>query len=277
MRHHLRFVRDTIVIQTLNYVASNADNVFIGRSLGSAALGQYNRAYNLASLPASQLAIPLEQVILPRLSAALGTDFDATLVRCQQVMLYALLVPLSIVAGTAYPLVYVCLGSQWQHVPELMQIQAIGQGFSAVGYIYWWSFLVKRRTGVMVFGEGVVEVLMVVVIAFVVKDGSPTVAWCVAAGQMCMTLASTVVARRVLDLDALALLRVALPPVLTLTAAALGADQIARAGWSSPVLALLAASLAWTAVSASGYVLLPQIRRDLQEVVRLLRSAREGR
>jgi PST family polysaccharide transporter len=276
VRHHVRFGRDTAAIQTLSYAASNADNIFIGRSLGGTALGQYNRAYNLASLPTSQLAIPLEQVILPRLSRSLDGDFDATLIRCQRVMVYALTVPLSVVAGVAYPLVHIFLGSHWIQVPELIQIQAAGQVFSAIGYMYYWSFLVKRRTGVMVFGEGLVEIALVLVIALVAKDGNAVVAWCVAAGQMCMTLASATIASRVLKLDVLGLFRVAVIPVLTLVVAAVGADAVATAGWPSPVLALVASGVSWIAISAAGYTLLPPVRSDLRLLGGLLRAAWEG-
>ncbi len=275
IRHHLRFGRDTAAIQTLSYAASNADNIFIGRSLGSAALGQYNRAYNLAALPTTQLAIPLEQVILPRLSRALDSDFDETLLRCQRIMVYALTVPLSIVAGVAYPLVHVFLGSRWVQVPELIQIQAAGQVFSAIGYMYYWSFLVKRRTGMMVFGEGVVEIAMVVAIALLAGDGNATVAWCVAAGQMCMTLATAIIARPVLGIDVFGLLRVAVVPVLALVAASAGSDAVARAGWSSPVLALIASGVAWIGISAVSCALLPSIRSDLRLFAGLLSAARE--
>lgn len=277
VRHHIRFGRDTAAIQTLSYAASNADNIFIGRSLGSTALGQYNRAYNLASLPTSQLAIPLEQVILPRLSRSLNDDFDATLLRCQRVMVYALTVPLSIVAGVAYPLVHVFLGAHWTQVPELIQIQAGGQVFSAIGYMYYWSFLVNRRTGMLVFGEGLVEIALVVAIALLAKDGTATVAWTVALGQLCMTLASAVIASRVLRLNVFGLLRVAVLPVLLLVLAAAGADAVARAGWSSQVLALLASSVAWIAISAASYTLLPSVRSDVRLLGGFLKAARRGR
>jgi O-antigen/teichoic acid export membrane protein len=106
----------------------------------------------------------------------------------QRAMVYVQLVPLSLIAGTAYPLVRVFLGSRWLAVPELMQIQAIGAAASAVGYIYWWMLLVKRRSGMIVLSEGAVEILMVIGMALVVRTGSSSVAWCVAAGQVVMLI-----------------------------------------------------------------------------------------
>ena len=43
----------------------NADNILIGRFLGSAALGAYAVAYNVMLLPFSQLAGPLQEVLFP--------------------------------------------------------------------------------------------------------------------------------------------------------------------------------------------------------------------
>ena len=49
----------------LFYCNRNADNILIGRFLGSAALGAYAVAYNVMLLPFSQLAGPLQEVLFP--------------------------------------------------------------------------------------------------------------------------------------------------------------------------------------------------------------------
>jgi O-antigen/teichoic acid export membrane protein len=275
LRRHLIFGRDTAVIQTLNYVASNADNALVGRVLGRTVLGEYNRAYSLVLLPLNQLAVPLEQVILPRLSAALNDDFDEVTLRCQRAMVYVQLVPLSLIAGTAYPLVRVFLGSRWLAVPELMQIQAIGAAASAVGYIYWWMLLVKRRSGMIVLSEGAVEILMVIGMALVVRTGSSSVAWCVAAGQVVMLINTALLCRRILGVKLLPLARISSTALELTAAAAICANYVGRMRWwPSSYEALVVALVAWTIVFCAGWFISPSVRNDMRVVVDILKSAR---
>lgn len=272
VRRHFVFGRDTVAVQTLNYIASNADNVLVGRVLGSTALGEYNRAYSLAVLPLQQISIPLGQIILPRLSAALDDGFDEAMLRCQRVMAYAQLVPISALVGTAYPLVWVFLGPRWSPVSQLIQILAIGAAASALSYIFWWVLLVNRRTGLFLVSEGPLEIAMTVAMALVVKYGSVSVAWCVSAGQTLILLASAVLCRRMLGIDLRALARVSSVPLALTVGSALAASAISRAGWwPNHVLALVAATLVWVGICGFAWLLSRHIRDDARFILGLLR------
>jgi O-antigen/teichoic acid export membrane protein len=54
--------------QTLNYLNRNADNILVGRFLGSGALGAYSVAYNIMLLPLSRLIWPIQDVLYPAYS-----------------------------------------------------------------------------------------------------------------------------------------------------------------------------------------------------------------
>lgn len=55
----------TLVARLLSYANLNADNLLVGRFLGSVPLGVYSIAYNVMFLPASRIAEPLQQVLFP--------------------------------------------------------------------------------------------------------------------------------------------------------------------------------------------------------------------
>lgn len=65
----LKFGAGITGFDMINYFSRNADNILIGRFIGSLALGLYSKAYQLLMLPITQLRDPLNTVALPALSA----------------------------------------------------------------------------------------------------------------------------------------------------------------------------------------------------------------
>lgn len=57
-----------VAASLLTYAKNNADNLLVGRVLGSAALGIYAVAYNLMFVPLNRLIIPIQETIFPALS-----------------------------------------------------------------------------------------------------------------------------------------------------------------------------------------------------------------
>lgn len=261
MRRHLVFGRDTLIVQALNYAVSNADNVLVGKVLGARVLGFYSRAYSIALLPLSQIAIPLEQVVLPRLSAS-AEDFDKATLMCQRIVVYAQLLPISLLAGSADPLIRVCLGVRWLPTASLIQIQAIGAAASGVGYIFWWVLLVKRRTTVLALSEGLIEILTIAAMVIFVTDGSHAVAWCVTLGQIAIVPASAFLCRRTVGLDILGLLRASSGGLVITGAAACAAAVAAHRASVHPVLALIASVLSWSATLVVALLVSKSARRD---------------
>ena len=61
----LNFGKFALVIAVASYVTTMADNVMVGRLLGTSALGNYALAYNVASVPIGVLVYALGRVLFP--------------------------------------------------------------------------------------------------------------------------------------------------------------------------------------------------------------------
>lgn len=68
IRDYWRFSGSVFGTRLLFYLNRNADNVLIGRFLGSAALGVYAVAYNIMLMPLSRIAQPVVEVLFPAFS-----------------------------------------------------------------------------------------------------------------------------------------------------------------------------------------------------------------
>jgi O-antigen/teichoic acid export membrane protein len=112
--------------RVLFYVSRNADNLLIGRFLGSSALGAYALAYNLMLMPMERLAAPVQEVLFPAFSrmqddlARLG----AAWLRVNRAVA-ALSLPVFIALIVATPeFVSVALGAKWDAAIPVLQILA---------------------------------------------------------------------------------------------------------------------------------------------------------
>ena len=68
----LRFGSGLSIFNVFNFITRNADNLIIGKMLGAAQLGLYDRAYRLLLSPLQQVNAPIGRVMVPFLSATRG-------------------------------------------------------------------------------------------------------------------------------------------------------------------------------------------------------------
>lgn len=108
----------------INYWARNADNLLIGRLIGSTALGYYTRAYSLMLLPITQVISVLTRVMFPALSA-IQDDKE----RVKRIYLRAMhvitLITFPMMIGlfaVAEPFILTLLGRQWEPVIPILRI-----------------------------------------------------------------------------------------------------------------------------------------------------------
>ncbi len=159
----------------VNYFARNADNLVIGRVLGSAPLGLYQMAYNLMLFPIQNISAVIAQVLFPGFARIQDDDARFRSAYTRSCMLIGL-ITFPVIAGLAVianPLVRTLLGPKWLPVIPLFQILApvgliqsiqttIGQIFTAKARTDWmfrWgmvqtaclvlSFLIGVHWGVM--------------------------------------------------------------------------------------------------------------------------------
>lgn len=145
----LNFGWALMATQLLGYVSTNISQVIIGQRLGSVALGQFNRAFALVTMPLNQLNAPATSVALPTLSRLRGEParYNAFLLHGQTVMVHFMVALFTVGCALAEPLVLLVLGNQWQPAIPIFRILAAGAVFQMAAYAAYWVFLSKGLTG----------------------------------------------------------------------------------------------------------------------------------
>lgn len=203
MRPLLAFGANTLGVQVLTYLSSNVDSVLIGRFWGASALGYYDRAFQLFRMPLVQLASPLTRVAFPVLSRLQDDPlrFDRYLSRAHALLMYVMGGGFLLAAVTADPLIELVLGPGWDESKPILAVLAIGGVFQTAGYVYFWAFLAKGRTGLQLRFSLIGRSLMVAAIVVGVFWGPLGVAFGSAAGLLLNWLVLTLFAMPRLDID----------------------------------------------------------------------------
>jgi PST family polysaccharide transporter len=145
-RHFLHFGMNLTGFHVVNYVSRNADNLLVGRFLGSAPLGYYQMGYMLLTYPISNFAAVVTQVVYPAV-ATIRDDLErcrAAYTRaCSLVALvtFPLMLGLAVTAG---PFVRVLLGDRWMPVAALLIVFG---PLGAAQSIYTTTGLIYNTTG----------------------------------------------------------------------------------------------------------------------------------
>lgn len=147
----LRFAAPLTGANTLEYWGRNFDNLVIGRFLGPAPLGYYNRAYNLMSLPVVQLTNSIGSAVSPAL-ARMASDVPrarSAYVRSLKA-LCTLTVPVMVgLAATAPGLVPLLWGVGWLPTVPLLQVLSLAGIPQCLSSTTSWLYQAQRRTAVM--------------------------------------------------------------------------------------------------------------------------------
>jgi PST family polysaccharide transporter len=111
----------------INYAAANVDYVVIGRRLGAADLGFYTRAYNLMTLPLTQLSRVMMQVLFPAF-ARIQDDNPRLIAGYSKVVMATALASFPFLVGlflVAAPFVHVVYGATWMPAVLPLQIMCV--------------------------------------------------------------------------------------------------------------------------------------------------------
>jgi len=143
----LKYAMSTYGTFAMNYFQRNLDKVLIGRFLGTLSLGNYDRAYTLFALPASQLTVPLTNVSLAALSR-LKQDPP----RYRQAYLKALSLvafmgmPMSaLLTVIGYDLILLLLGPNWEQAGTIFTVFAPSAGVFMIYSTHGWLHLSLGR------------------------------------------------------------------------------------------------------------------------------------
>jgi O-antigen/teichoic acid export membrane protein len=127
VRKMLAFGGNMTGFNIINYFARNADNVLIGKFLGTQALGLYAKAYSLFTMPIEQIRTPLNHVAMPVLCSL--QNQPERYVRYYQRLIdimASLTIPLTLYCVIEAPfLIQTLLGQQWLAAVPVFQILAI--------------------------------------------------------------------------------------------------------------------------------------------------------
>lgn len=134
--------------QIINYASRNVDTIVVGSMFGASALGFYNRAYQLMTVPINQLSTPATKVAFPVLSRIREDHqrYVRFLLIGQRALVHvvALVFVFTIVIAPAG--IEIALGTEWNHVAPIYQILAVGGLAQAASFASYWVFLSQGKT-----------------------------------------------------------------------------------------------------------------------------------
>jgi O-antigen/teichoic acid export membrane protein len=120
------------IISFLEFLGSQLDKISIGRWLGAAALGFYDRAFLTANLPISNLSMGLSKVLFPAFSR-IQSDYGRLRGSYLSTILLSAATILPICAGicgASREIVLVLLGPKWIEAVPALQVLAIAAAFN---------------------------------------------------------------------------------------------------------------------------------------------------
>ncbi len=127
VREMLGFGGNITGFNIVNYFSRNADNILIGKFVGSAALGFYSKAYGLLMMPIRQIRSPLVSVGLPGLSRLQGEAKRYKNYYLKMLQLLAFVtVPMAMFLGAySHQVIMLVLGPQWGQAAPIFSILAL--------------------------------------------------------------------------------------------------------------------------------------------------------
>jgi PST family polysaccharide transporter len=151
LRELWRFTGGMLGFNVVNYAARNSDNLLIGKFLGAASLGYYNRAYSLMLLPLQQISQVLGRVMFPALVAMRQDQprMHSAYRRTISVMTAVTMPVLVGMAATADGLVPLLWGDQWSSTIPLLQILCLAGLPQCLSSSEGWLYQSQGRTSLM--------------------------------------------------------------------------------------------------------------------------------
>lgn len=269
---YLSFSLPLFFLQLLEMTAAQADRAVLGKHFDRAQVGLYERSTTIVAGPIRQLAQPLSVVMLPALSALQRqpSAFSAMFLRGLR-MLSWLVFPLTgVIAGAASDVVPLLLGAKWTAAVGIFRYASLGVAWLPLVACRQWVFLSLGRTRPLLLLGGSSAALLLLVVVLTGPYGPETVAL----GRsltLCFTVATgLIISAWIGKIPLGGVLRAMLGPLLTGAAGGGLGVLLYSWGWASPILRVVAVSVAtglaaWAALHRSGddRRLLAELRRRL--------------
>jgi PST family polysaccharide transporter len=159
-----RFSRGLVGFNAVNYWSRNVDNLLLGGAVASAELGEYNRAYNLMTIPVGQISLVLIRVLYPALARMrdepkrMGRAWS----RAVSATSGTLALPLTLsMAATAPAFVHVVYGPRWTGMVVVLELLSLAAVPQILGAATGGPYRAADRTGLL-FKLGVLGTVITV-------------------------------------------------------------------------------------------------------------------
>ncbi len=181
LRRALNLGKFALVIAVASYVTTMADNIMVGRLLGTSALGNYSLAYNIASAPISVLVFALGTVLFPayaeitaqrpkRLEQAFTKVFSIS-----SMIMLTIMVPFFLLSGEIVQLLF---GSRWTSAGIVLRVLALIIPLRALTLIIATVFFALNRPKQVAVGKTLeAAVFLAVLYPLITAFGLTGAAW----------------------------------------------------------------------------------------------------
>lgn len=268
----------------MEWAGTNLDTLAVTRYTTAALLGQYGRAYYLASLPIAQATRSLSNVLFPGLSR-IQTDTD----RLRRVYLssvavaaFALLPVCAGMAAAAPELVLVAIGPQWDIAAQILPILVGAVAVNALSHFAGVLVTARAELNRKILLQGVFLVAFTAFLALARGRDLWAYAAALMAGEVIRHALYMLLLRQIIDMPVGRVLRAYVPGMLTAAVVA-GLITAGRAGMlelGAPAPAVLAVDIA---LGALGMLVMLRfgpagvVRRTLHERLATIGFSDRGR
>lgn len=228
----LHFGKFALLFAVASYLSNTADNIMVGRLLGSAALGNYSLAFNIASAPIIVVIFSVSAVLLPAyaeinsqqpsmLEPAFTKAFNLT-----ATIMLAISIPLFFFADE---LVRLLFGSRWTTAGSVLRILALViplRGLTMLASTIFWSANRAREIAIVRTLDAIVFIAALCFL--ILRFGLPGVAWAVVIAYAFACVNRAIALNRIIPGISAKLLRRVLVVIVLLTAMLLVRTLLSR-------------------------------------------------
>lgn len=218
LRSLVRFGGMLTLVDLLAALVQNIDYLFIGRVLGSTALGLYMMGFRLPELLIMNIAVVAAGVLFPAYSELRRENLQRGFLVSLRFTV-ALVLPIGLgLAILARPFVLDLFGVRWQESIPVLRILSLFAVLTTINIPAGTVYKVTGRAWILVALQIPYFVAQITSLALIGNRGIVTVAWCMTVSQAGIALAYLLIAHRVVGVSYRSVASVVAGP----TAAALG-------------------------------------------------------
>jgi PST family polysaccharide transporter len=205
----LKFALKIYVNFIIDYLTKSVDKVLLGRFHGSSLLGNYDRAYQLSSLPAGQILIPLRSVALSTLSRLQGdkTRFIQYYLKSTALVTFLGSIASVVLMLSAADLIPLLLGPGWDETSLILMAFSPGIAAMLIYGTIAWLHLSLGTPGKWLRWNIAATIITVVSFACAAPFGAVAMAAAYSSAKFVLVLPGIWYASRPIDLKISALLR----------------------------------------------------------------------